>query len=388
MEIFEMATAGNRMRRLAIAIGLAGALGACSPSEEASAPKAPPPSVTVAAAVSQDVRQSAEFVGQIAAVDNVNLISRVSGFLDSKKVPDGATVKSGDLLFTIERAPYEAALASAKAEAARAEAEAALKAADLERDKDLFDKGHVSKAKYQATLAAKEQAEAAVDAAKAAVTQANLNLSYTDIHAPFDGQLGKTNFSVGDVVGPTSGPIARLVRTAPMYVSFSISEKDYLDAVRSTGGSPENLKESGKQPDIHILLPNGQRYKEDGKIVFIDNSVDPATGTIAIRGQFPNADRLLVAGTFVTVVIEAGESAKEIVIPQSAVQRDQSGPFVLAVGSQENVEQRHVELGEQIDTKFVVKSGLQVGERVITEGLQKVRPGVSVNAVLADDKSE
>ncbi|SDU11236.1 membrane fusion protein, multidrug efflux system [Stappia sp. ES.058] len=383
-----MATAGNRMRRLAIAIGLAGALGACSPSEEASAPKAPPPSVTVAAAVSQDVRQSAEFVGQIAAVDNVNLISRVSGFLDSKKVPDGATVKSGDLLFTIERAPYEAALASAKAEAARAEAEAALKAADLERDKDLFDKGHVSKAKYQATLAAKEQAEAAVDAAKAAVTQANLNLSYTDIHAPFDGQLGKTNFSVGDVVGPTSGPIARLVRTAPMYVSFSISEKDYLDAVRSTGGSPENLKESGKQPDIHILLPNGQRYKEDGKIVFIDNSVDPATGTIAIRGQFPNADRLLVAGTFVTVVIEAGESAKEIVIPQSAVQRDQSGPFVLAVGSQENVEQRHVELGEQIDTKFVVKSGLQVGERVITEGLQKVRPGVSVNAVLADDKSE
>ena len=211
-----MAAAGNWMRPLAIAIGLSGALAACSPSEESSAPAAAPPSVTVAAAVQQEIRQSATFVGQIEAVDNVNLISRVSGFLDSKEVRDGATVKSGDLLFTIEKAPYQAALASAKAEAARAEAEAALKAADLERDKDLYEKGHVSKAKYQATLAAKEQAEAAVDAANAAVTQADLNLAYTEIHAPFDGQLGKTNFSVGDVVGPSSGPIARLVRTAPM----------------------------------------------------------------------------------------------------------------------------------------------------------------------------
>ncbi|MCA1241882.1 efflux RND transporter periplasmic adaptor subunit [Stappia stellulata] len=388
MEIFTMAAAGNWMRPLAIAIGLSGVLAACSPSEESSAPAAAPPSVTVAAAVQQEIRQSATFVGQIEAVDNVNLISRVSGFLDSKEVRDGATAKAGELLFTIERAPYEAALASAKAEAARAEAEAALKTADLERDKDLYEKGHVSKAKYQATLAAKEQAEAAVDAANAAVTQADLNLAYTEIHAPFDGQLGKTNFSVGDVVGPSSGPIARLVRTAPMYVSFSISERDYLEAVRGNGSAPQNLDEIGKHPDIHIVLPNGQKYGEDGEIVFIDNAVDPATGTIAIRGQFPNADRLLVAGTFVTVVIEAGDSAEEVVIPQSAVQRDQTGPFVLVIGSQENVEQRRVELGEQVDTKFVVKKGLQEGERVITEGLQKVRPGVPVNAVLADDKSE
>ncbi len=333
------------------------------------------------------MRQSARFVGRVQAVDDVNLIARVSGFLSSKNVDDGATVQDGQLLFTIERAPYEAALASAKADAARAAADAALKASDLERDKDLLDKGHVSQAKYQATLAAKEQADASVAAANAAITQAELNLGYTDITAPFAGQIGKTNFSVGDVVGPSTGAIARLVRTDPMYVNFAISEKDYLDAVR--GANPADAVGDKRQlPGIHVILPNGQRYDQDGEIVFIDNVVDPKTGTIAVRGRFRNPNRLLVAGTFVEAVIEAPVSMKEIVIPQSAVQRDQRGPFVLVVGSNETVEQRYVELGPQVDTDFTVKKGLQEGERVITLGLQKVRPGVPVNAALAAGSAE
>lgn len=373
--------------RVSLVPGLAVALAACNASQESSTQEAPPPSVTVAAAVSKDVRQSARFVGRVQAVDDVNLIARVSGFLSSKNVDDGATVQDGQLLFTIERAPYEAALASAKADAARAAADAALKASDLERDKDLLDKGHVSQAKYQATLAAKEQADASVAAANAAITQAELNLGYTDITAPFAGQIGKTNFSVGDVVGPSTGAIARLVRTDPMYVNFAISEKDYLDAVR--GANPADAVGDKRQlPGIHVILPNGQRYDQDGEIVFIDNVVDPKTGTIAVRGRFRNPNRLLVAGTFVEAVIEAPVSMKEIVIPQSAVQRDQRGPFVLVVGSNETVEQRYVELGPQVDTDFTVKKGLQEGERVITLGLQKVRPGVPVNAALAAGSAE
>ncbi|WP_186387991.1 MULTISPECIES: efflux RND transporter periplasmic adaptor subunit [unclassified Stappia] len=367
--------------------GVALLLAGCNPSDDTSSQSAPPPSVTVAAAVSKEVRQSARFVGRVQAVDDVNLIARVSGFLASKNVEDGATVESGQLLFTIERAPYEATLASAKADAARAQADAALKAADLERDKDLFDKGHVSQAKYQATLAAREQADAVVAAANAAITQAELNLGYTDVAAPFAGQIGKTNFSVGDVVGPSAGPIARLVRTDPMYVNFAISEKDYLDAVR--GERPaEAVGDKADLPGIHIILPNGKRYEQDGEIVFIDNVVDPKTGTISVRGRFANPDRLLVAGTFVEVVVEAPVAMKEIVIPQSAVQRDQRGAFVLVVGSNETVEQRYVELGQQVETDFAVTSGLQEGERVITLGLQKVRPGVPVNAALAAGAAE
>lgn len=362
-------------------------LAACNPSEEANAPAAPPPSVSVAAAVTKDIRQSARFVGQIEAVDNVNLIARVSGFLASKNVDDGATVQTGQLLFTIERAPYEAALASAKADAARAAADAALKAADLERDADLFQKGHVSKAKFEATKAAKEQADAAVAAANAATTQAKLNLGYTDITAPFSGQLGKSAFSVGDVVGPSTGPIARLVRTAPVYVNFAISEKDYLEAVR--GDRPaEDVADKKNLPGIHLILPTGKRFEEDGEIVFIDNAVDPNTGTISVRGRFANQSRILIAGAFVEVVVEAPVAMSEIVIPQAAIQRDQRGPFVLVVGAQETVEQRYVELGQQVDLDFVVKSGLQEGERVITLGLQKVRPGVPVNAVLDSGAAE
>ncbi|GGE78854.1 acriflavin resistance protein [Stappia taiwanensis] len=361
-----------------VAVGVA----ACKPQEE-KASAAPPPSVQVAAAFKKEIRQSASFVGQIEAVDDVNLLARVSGFLETKQVKDGASVEKDQILFTIEKASYEATLASAKADAEKAEADAALKAADLERDTDLYEKGHVSKAKFQATLATKEQADAAVEAAHAQVKQAELNLGYTDIYAPFPGKIGKTTYSVGDVVGPTSQPLARLVRLAPVYVNFAISEKDYLDAVRGSGKSPEDVRTGDAKIQIHLILPNGKRYGEDGEIVFIDNTVDPKTGTISVRGQFANKDTLLVAGTFVTVVIEAGESSNELLIPQAAIQRDQRGAFVLAIGKQEMVEQRYVELGEQVETDFVVKKGLQEGDRVITEGLQKVRPGVPVNAVLA-----
>ncbi|MBA5776548.1 efflux RND transporter periplasmic adaptor subunit [Stappia sp. F7233] len=358
------------------------ALAACD-SQENTAAQAPAPSVMVSAARTEDVRRSADFVGQVQAVDDIQLVARVSGFLESKNVEDGAKVDKDTLLFTIEKAPYQAELLSAKADQAKAEADDALKIADLERDKDLYEKGHVSKAKYEATLASKEQADAVVEASKAAVTQAELNLSYTDIKAPFPGQIGKTNFSVGDVVGPSSGSLARLVRLSPIYVSFSLSEQDYLTAVKGGALSPEEIRSTKQRPNVGLVLPNGVKLEETGEIVFIDNAVDPKTGTISLRARFENERSVLVPGTFVTVVLEATEAQQELVIPQAAVQRDQRGAFVLAVNDQEMVEQRYVELGDQYQTDYVVQEGLQPGERVIVQGLQKVRPGVPVNAVVA-----
>ncbi|GAA0770803.1 efflux RND transporter periplasmic adaptor subunit [Roseibium denhamense] len=375
-------------RNLVLTAVAALAVAGCSDSsQQAEAPAAPPPSVTVAKVVSEDVRDSARFVGQIAAVDQVDLVARVNGFLEKKAVPDGSLVKEKDLLFTIEKGQYEAALTKAKADVSSAKADAALKAADEKRDRDLRDKGHLSEAAYEATLAQKEQAAASVEAAQSALQQAELNLSYTDVSAPFPGQIGKTTYSVGEVVGPSTQPLAKLIRLAPVYVNFSVSESQYLNAVKTHGISAEDVSPDNS-PDIKLILPNGETYGETGKIVFIGNEVDTSTGTISFRGQFENADTRLLAGTYVTVVLEAPKAENAIVVPQAAIQRDQQGAFALAVTSDKKVEQRYVELGQQVETNFVVTKGLADGDEVIVEGLQKVRPGVEVTPVLASQPAE
>lgn len=378
----------SRSRHLLLAAAALSLLAACSDdSKQAEAPPAPPPSVTVAKVTSQDVRQSESFVGQIAAVDQVDLVARVSGFLEDKAVPDGSFVKKDDLLFTIEKAEYEAQLTKAKADLASAKADAALKAADEKRDKDLLDKGHVSEAAYEATLAQKQQAEASVEAAQSSLQQAELNLSYTDVSAPFPGQIGKSTFSVGELVGPNTNALAKLIRLAPVYVNFSVSEAQYLNAVQTHNISPADLSPD-EAPSISLVLPNGDKYGETGKIVYIDNEIDATTGTISFRGQFDNKDVRLLAGTYVTVLLEAPNTETALVVPQAAIQRDQQGSFALAITSDKKVEQKYVELGQQIGTNFVVTKGLTEGEEVITEGLQKVRPGVEVDPVLASQPAE
>jgi len=375
-------------RSFALAAVSAVLLTGCSDeSEKKAAPAAPPPSVTVAKVAKQDIRQSARFVGQIAAVDQVDLIARVSGFLEDKAVPDGSIVKKDDLLFTIEKAQYDAALTKAKADLASAKADAALKAADEKRDKDLLEKGHVSEAAYEATLAQKQQAEASVEAAQSGLQQAELNLSYTDIKAPFPGQIGKTTYSVGEVVGPTTQSLAKLIRLAPVYVNFSVSEAQYLNAVKTHGINPADIS-ADESPDISLVLPNGQNYGETGKIVYIDNQVDATTGTISFRGQFANGDTKLLAGTYVTVVLAAPKTETALVVPQAAIQRDQQGAFALAITADKKVEQKYVELGQQVETNFIVTKGLDDGAEVIVEGLQKVRPGVEVTPVLASKPAE
>ncbi len=374
-------------RNFALVAATSALLAACSDDSQKAAPAAPPPSVTVAKIASQDIRQSARFVGQVAAIDQVDLMARVKGFLEEKAVPDGSVVKKNDLLFTIEKAQYQAALTKAKADLASAKADAALKAADEKRDRDLRDKGHLSEAAYEATLAQKQQAEASVEAAQSSLQEAELNLSYTDISAPFDGQLGKTTYSVGEVVGPTTNSLGSLISLAPVYVNFSVSEAQYLNAVKTHGINPADIQPD-ESPDLKLVLPNGQDYNEKGKIVFIDNQVDTATGTISFRGQFDNKDIRLISGTYVTVVLEAPKTETALVVPQAAIQRDQEGAFALAITSDKKVEQRYVTLGQQEGTDFVVSKGLKEGDEVIIEGLQKVRPGVVVNPVLASKPAE
>jgi membrane fusion protein (multidrug efflux system) len=360
----------------AVILSLAGPVAAQQQGQQA-------PKVTIAAAAARDIVQHASFIGRAEAIDKVDVMARVNGFLEETLIHDGAEVGQGDLLFRIEDSNYSAILESRQATLAKAEASLQLASLELARKTELFERGSVPEAERDSARANELVAEAEVRSAQAAIRQAELDLSYTTIHAPFPGRVGRIQVSTGDVVAPGGAALVSLVRETPIYVAFSLNEKQFIDIMEELGTDPEGMSQDENRPDVHVTLPNGSALDETGEIVFLDNRIDPATGSITLRAEFPNDKRLLVDGAFVQVSIEAPEAVSRIVIPQAALQRDQKGDFVLIVGAQQTVEQRHVTTGEQIGTEIVITEGLQAGESVIVEGLQRVRPGIAVNAVLA-----
>jgi membrane fusion protein (multidrug efflux system) len=376
-------TTFSRRRGLAIAAALLLGLSACDDTDDKAgdAPKAEPPTVSVAGVASKEIVRTSEFIGSVEAVDDVDLIARVEGFLQETLVEDGASVAAGDLLFRIETENFAAAKARAVADLEQSKANLALAEIEIERDTKLLASDTIAQSRFDATKATRDAEAAIVKAKLADLRQAELNLTYTEIAAPFDGRIGKTAFSVGDVVGPSKGPLASLVRVSPVYVGFSLSEGEYLSAVERLGGDISKALNPENSPPVRLRLPNGEVFDETGWLVFVDNKVDPATGTIALRAQFDNARGFLVPGTFVNVEIDSKEAATKLLVPQAAVQRDQQGDFVLVVGADGLVEQRHIVTGRQVETDFVVEDGLQEGESVIVEGLQRVRPGVPVKAI-------
>jgi len=311
-------------------------------------------------------------------------VARVEGFLAARLVEDGMRVTTGQPLFRIQRDQYEAARAQARADLAETEANLALSEIELERDRKLIASNTIAQSRLDATQAARDATAALVEARRARLRQTELDLDYTAISAPFAGRLGRIGFAEGDVVGPGKGALATLVRLKPIDVAFSISEGAYLDILRRLGGESGDVWDNitpDDSPEVSLLLPDGTRFAETGRIEFIDNRVDPQTGTVAMRARFENARGLLAPGIYVTVQLESRVAVRRLTVPQVAVQRDQKGDFVLVVGADGLVKQRHVTLGREVDTAFIVEEGLQAGESVITEGLQRVRPGVPVETV-------
>ena len=343
-----------------------------------------PPAVGVVEAARRPVKESFEFMGRVEATDRVDLTARVNGFLEQKLFVEGADVKQGDLLYRLERPPYEADLAAKQAAVAQAEAQLANADIQFQRAKDLLKAAAGTQARYDDTLAALRSAAAQLKSAQAAERQSRINLGYTEVWAPVAGRIGRTAVTVGNVVGPSSGTLATVVSQDPMYVTFPVPVRTALD-LRSRFGA----KGGFKAVVLRLRLPDGRIYGQPGTVNFADVTVGQDTDTLTFRGTVPNpllsvpegGDgrlRELTHGEFVTLVVEAAKPIEELTIPREAVLSDQRGDFVYMVGAGDKVERRAVQLGQSTQDRAVISAGLKEGERVVVDGVQRVQPGMQV----------
>ena len=348
-------------------------LAACQQPE---APQMPPPAVLVETISAKPINTGFEYVGRTEAVEDVNIRSRVEGYLLQLYFTEGQVVEKGALLFEIDSQPYVASAAKAKAELARAHAEMTVARKNFTRGEQLLPKGTISKAEFEELTGKYDTSVALVDAAEALLDSAALNLSYTKVYAPITGRIGRKGLSIGDLATP-SDSLATVVQQDPIYVTFQVNEKTVvstMEASREAGRSPLTM------PKLvpYLTLPNNSEYPHPGELNFLDNRVDPATGTVTVRTEFPNPDGLLIPGQYVGVSVRNENPRTAMVVPQRAVQEDQMGRFVLVVDESNIAHISRVTLGSRIKTEWVVDTGLSVGDRVIVDGIQKVRVGQPV----------
>lgn len=353
--------------------------------QEQAVEERPPPSVIVQPVVQKEITDTVEYIGQTLAVNQVSIRARVSGYVEQRSFREGEDVELGEELLIIDQAPFIAEVNRAKAAVAQSEADLDRARKDLKRYGGLVGEGAASQQQVDRSESEVLQGEAQILARKAELEQAELNLGFTTISAPISGRIGRAQATEGNLVGPESGELAFLVELDPIYVSFSVTEKDMITAKQRMRNQGINLADK-LIPSLR--LPNGTMYEIKGRLDFIDNKVDPTTGTVAARCVFPNPDKLLLPGQFVTVVLERDQPVSELVVPQVAVLEDQVGRYVLVAGEDSKVEQRRITTGIRYGNDWIVKDGLDENERVLVYGLQKVQPGMAVNATDADTQPD
>lgn len=374
----------HRPFRLSILLGAAAVLGCQSGP---SVVELPPPEVTVSQPVSRDVGEYFMTTGQVAPVESVDVRSRVSGYLVGIHFSDGTEVKQGDLLFEIDPRPYEATLEQAEANLARWEAERRKAEADVLRTQKLLPRGAASERDLEVGIAAKETALAEIKAAKASIDQANLNLEWARVIAPIGGRVSRASITVGNLIqlsGSSSDVLTTLVSTDPMYVYFDVDEATVLarQARNRAAGQPsrpDRVKDLGIS--VEISLASQQGFGVKGILDFIDNRVDPSTGTLKGRAVFDNSERVLTPGLFVRVRFPMADPTPSLLVTERAIGTDQGNKYLLVVDAENRVQYRRVELGPLDDDGLrVVREGLEAGDWVIVNGLQRARPGAAVNA--------
>ena len=348
------------------------------------APVAVPVSVAVVEA--KPVTQWSEFSGRLEAIDHVELRSRVAGAIQSVHFPEGAIVEKGDLLVTIDPAPYQAEVARAKASVTAAEARASLARTELKRGKQLLASNAVSQSDYDQRLNGEASAEADLEAARAVLQSAELNLSYTEIRAPITGRVGKIEITTGNLIaaGPSSPILTRLVSLSPIYASFEADEQIVSGILAEL---PEGVNARNFLDRVPVRMDVAGHPDIKGKLQLVDNSVDPQSGTIRVRAVFDNANGALMPGQFARLSMGQSKTEDAVLVHERAIGTDQNKKYVIVVKPDNTTEYREITVGAKSDGLRVVTSGLKAQERIVVNGLQRIRPGslvapemVSMNA--------
>lgn len=339
------------------------------------APQGPMP-VSVAIVMQKEITRWAEFSGRLRAVEDVEVRPRVSGIIDEVHFKEGDTVKKGDPLFTIDMRPFKAALAQAEAELASAQARAALAGSTAERAEKLFKQKALSQREYDERINGNKEALASIKAAEAALTLAQLNVEYAEVRAPITGRVGRPDITVGNTVGAGMVVLTTIQSVDPVYADFDIDEQTYLRAMKAV--------REGRASDMPVYMARADEteFKREGKIRSFDNQLSGDSGTMRVRAEFPNTDGVLTPGLFARVRLGTADKTQAVLVNDSAVNTDQDRKYVYAVDDKGMVGYRPVQIGTLENGLRVVDSGLAPGEKIVVNGLQRVRPGMPVQPVI------
>jgi len=342
----------------------------------------PPPSVTVAAPVKRMVTDQDEYVGRFVAIDSVEVRARVSGYLDRIEFADGQLVKQGDLLFVVDKRPFETALDQAKANLSQSRANLSFAEADLQRGTALVDQRTISVQTYDQRIQAKKVAEAAVQAQEAAVRQATLDLEFTELKAPVAGRIGDRRVSPGNLVtGGTAGNttlLATIVSVDPMRFEFTFDEASYLRYERLAKDGRE-LASRDAGVTVRLKLLDEADFQHEGRMDFVNNVIDTSSGTIRGRAVLTNADGVFTPGMFARVQVPGSPPYSALLVPDTAIGTEQARKYVLVVDSENTARIKYVTLGQLSGNLRVIKSGIDENDRIVVNGLMRARPNTKVN---------
>ena len=357
----------------------------------------PPPKVTVAQPVQQDVIEYLNFTGNTRAVEEVDIRARVSGFLKSMHFAPGTRVDLRDLLFVIDPREYQAEYSAAKAELTAAQAQHHRAVIEYERAKRVFDQGAGRETDVVTWQGERDVALAAIERARAKLERANLNLSYTQVTAPISGRVSRNYVDIGNLVGEGEATLLTTIsRYDPMYAYFNLSENDllrvmamYRERIAQKGINPDTDPSSRAEIPLFLGLANEEGHPHEGIVDFTESGVDPTTGTMQVRGVFPNSGpmKVLIPGLFARLRLPIGKQANALLVSERAIGADQSGTYLLTVNNESKVEKREIRQGQLVDGLRVIEEGLQPGEHVIVKGLQRARPGARVDPEQIDMKT-